>query len=122
MGRRGSAMMSYKREINSCLSKACSRGDRTSYLEASPYKADGGQKVGKMPGSVGLAQLRALGHPESPIRAIRSKCLDCSGGVTSEIRKCVAVDCALWPFRTGSNPFHGKKEVASQLGPNRKNQ
>jgi hypothetical protein len=89
--------------------------DRATYLEVSPYEADGGQKVGKLPGSVRLEQLRALGHPESPIRAIRSKCLDCSGGASSEIRKCVAVTCALWPLRMGSNPFHGKKEASTNL-------
>jgi hypothetical protein len=87
------------------------RIDRTPYLEVSCNEADGGQKVGKLPGSVGLEPLRALGHPESPIRAIRSKCLDCSAGVVSEIRKCVAVTCPLWPFRMGSNPFHGKKGI-----------
>jgi hypothetical protein len=83
--------------------------DRTPFLEVSPYEADGGQKVGKLPGSVELSTLRQLGHPESPIRAIRANCLDCSGGVASEVRKCVAVTCPLWPLRMGSNPFHGKK-------------
>ena len=83
--------------------------NRTPYLEVSPYEADGGQKVGKLPGSVGLEQLRALGHPESPIRAIRAKCLDCCCGAASEVRKCVNVTCPLWPLRMGSNPFHGKK-------------
>jgi hypothetical protein len=89
--------------------------DRTQYLEISPYEVDGGQKVGKLPRSLGLGQLRALGQPESPIRAIRSKCLDCSAGVVSEVRKCVAVTCALWPFRMGSNPFHGKKGFATNI-------
>jgi hypothetical protein len=83
--------------------------DRELFLEVSPIKVDGGQKVGKLPGSVAVNHLRVLGHPESPIRAIRSKCLDCSGGVASEVRKCVAVTCSLWPFRMGLNPFHGKK-------------
>jgi hypothetical protein len=83
--------------------------DHSLFLEVSPHEADGGQKVGKLPGSVGLEQLGALGHPESPIRAIRSKCLDCSGGVASEVRKCVDVTCSLWPLRMGTNPFHGKK-------------
>ena len=86
--------------------------DRTPYLEVSPHHADGGQKVGKLPAFIDLEQLWVLGHPESPIRAIRSKCLDCSGGVPSEVRKCVAATCALWPFRMGSNPFHGKKAPA----------
>jgi hypothetical protein len=36
---------------------------------------------------------------------IRAKCLDCSAGQADEVRKCVAVTCALWPYRMGSNPF-----------------
>jgi hypothetical protein len=82
--------------------------DRDTYLETSAAKADAGFKVGKLPGSIDLRDLRALGHPESPIKAIRSKCLDCSAGNDAEVRKCVAIGCALWPFRMGVNPFYGK--------------
>jgi hypothetical protein len=85
--------------------------DRDAYLEPSPIKADNGEKVGKAPGEISLRDLRALGHPESPIRAIRAKCLDCSSGSDAEARKCVAVKCALWPFRMGVNPFWGKSEA-----------
>lgn len=67
-----------------------------------------GEKVGKLPAFIGMKALKALGHPESPIRAIRAKCLDCSGGHQSEVRKCVAYRCALWPMRMGVNPFHGR--------------
>lgn len=79
--------------------------NRARYLEPSPVAADGGQQVGKMPGSIVRDDLGALGHPESPIRAIRAKCIDCSGGAATEARKCVAIGCALWPFRMASNPF-----------------
>jgi hypothetical protein len=79
------------------------------YLEVSSIEADDGKKVGKLPGSIELDRLRALGHPESPIKAIRSKCMDCCGGAASEVRKCVAVACSLWPYRMGRNPFHGKR-------------
>jgi hypothetical protein len=82
--------------------------DRTTYLESSQIKADNGEKVGRLPGEISLADLRALGHPESPIKAIRAKCLDCSGGSEGEARKCVAFNCALWPLRMGVNPFYGK--------------
>ena len=87
--------------------------DRSPFLEVSPIEADGGKKVGKLPGSIALPQLRALGHPESPIKSIRAKCLDCSGGVASEVRKCVAFTCPLWPFRMGVNPYFGKKGRAA---------
>jgi hypothetical protein len=80
------------------------------YLEPSPILADGGAQVGKLPGSIPLHDLRDLGHPESPIKAIRAKCLDCSGGNDAEVRKCVATGCALWPFRMGVNPFYGRAQ------------
>lgn len=75
------------------------------YLETSPIRADGGATVGKLPASIPQHDLRDLGHPESPIRAIRAKCVDCSGGVATEARKCVFTGCALWPYRMGANPF-----------------
>lgn len=82
--------------------------DRYLYLEPSPYEADGGEKVGINPSSIGKDALRALGSPTSPISAIRAKCIDCSGGNAAEARKCVAITCALWPFRMGRNPFHAR--------------
>lgn len=78
------------------------------YLESSPTRAGGSEKVGKLPASIELHDLRLLGHPVSPIRAIRAKCIDCSGGNAAEARKCVAFRCPLWAFRMGFNPFHGK--------------
>lgn len=79
------------------------------YLEQSAATADAGAQVGKLPGFLSLHDLRGLGRPESPIKAIRAKCLDCSGGVPSEVRKCVVVRCPLWPFRMGVSPFHGRR-------------
>lgn len=78
----------------------------TAYTGPSPYKEDDGQEVGLDPRSIPKSDLGALGGPKSPIRAIRAKCLDCSGGNASEVRKCPAFDCALWPFRMGTNVFH----------------
>ena len=34
-----------------------------------------------------------------PLEAIRRKCLDCSSYQPSEVRRCEAVKCPLWPFR-----------------------
>ena len=39
----------------------------------------------------------------SMARAIRSKCLDCSGS-TGEVVRCVVTDCPLWEFRFGKRP------------------
>ena len=47
------------------------------------------------------------GHqPQSPLKAIRKKCRDCSGGSLVEVRRCEAVFCVLWPFRAGRHPWH----------------
>jgi hypothetical protein len=78
------------------------------YLEPSPIRVDGGFQVGRLPGSIELRDLRDLGHPTSPLRAIRAKCVDCSGGNEAEARKCVAYRCSLWAFRMGHNPFFGR--------------
>lgn len=35
-------------------------------------------------------------------QAIKAKCLDCSGGIRAEIRRCPVTNCPLWPFRMGA--------------------
>jgi hypothetical protein len=57
------------------------------------------------------AVAREAGHkPQSPLRAIRDKCLDCSCYQVSEVRRCEAVKCPLWPFRAGRHPWWGEGE------------
>ena len=38
------------------------------------------------------------------LRAIRTKCLDCSGDQPQEVRLCPAYTCALHPYRMGKDP------------------
>jgi hypothetical protein len=40
----------------------------------------------------------------SPMKAIREKCIECSGGYKREVVLCVVPECALFVFRRGSNP------------------
>jgi hypothetical protein len=69
------------------------------------YGVDG-QLIGMDPAELGPAGLRALGHARmSPLDALRERCIDCCAGSKSEVRKCVAVACASWPFRLGHNPW-----------------
>ena len=42
---------------------------------------------------------------KNPVKAIRLKCLDCSGGSSAEVAQCSITGCALYPFRLGRNPF-----------------
>ena len=40
----------------------------------------------------------------TPIKAIRAKCLDCSGFQPSEVRNCYITECPIFPYRMGKNP------------------
>ena len=65
--------------------------------------------VGKNPLFLEGAQLEAGGiERTTPLRAIRSRCIDCCAGNKAEVRRCVAVKCALWHLRMGTNPFQSR--------------
>lgn len=51
---------------------------------------------------------------KSPLKAIRAKCLDCSGDYINEVRECPITDCPLYPFRMGKNPFRKGKEMTEE--------
>ncbi len=41
---------------------------------------------------------------QTPLKAIRAKCIDCCCGQRAEVRRCQLTACPLWPFRLGKNP------------------
>jgi hypothetical protein len=88
--------------------------DQTSLLEISADKTDGGELVGRRPSDVSSGFLSLNFRARNPLKALREKCLDCCCANAAEVRKCVAVDCALWPFRMGTNPFRKKRELAPE--------
>jgi len=49
---------------------------------------------------------------QAPLKALRAKCLDCSGGSRSEVKHCPVTDCPLYPFRLGKNPFRQKRVLS----------
>ena len=58
------------------------------------------------PEKLGEETLNQLGHHKKPVlNAIRAKCFDCVGNSYTEVRKCVSVNCSLWVYRLGKNPF-----------------
>lgn len=58
-------------------------------------------------------KLTALGHKPTPVlKAIRAKCLDCSGGSRAEVADCHVHNCALYSFRLGSNPWRAEASTA----------
>jgi hypothetical protein len=42
--------------------------------------------------------------PDSPIKAIRRKCMECTSGQRQLIKYCTAFDCQLWFHRMGKRP------------------
>jgi hypothetical protein len=40
----------------------------------------------------------------TPIQAMRAKCLECCSGSAKEVKLCPIPDCALYPYRFGTNP------------------
>ncbi|UNC92415.1 hypothetical protein [Candidatus Contubernalis alkaliaceticus] len=46
----------------------------------------------------------------TPIKSIRAKCVDCSGGSFAEVRECPIKDCALYPYRFGKRPGTVEKQ------------
>lgn len=84
--------------------------NRFSLLDAEWENDPGGKfATGKNPLLLGADELKEAGLLKStPLKAIRARCRDCCGEQASEVRKCVAIDCPLWPFRMGGNPFQRK--------------
>ena len=84
--------------------------DENTYIKPSPILSDNGEKIGVASEFLSFRQLEALGHPKSPLKAIRANCIDCCGGSLSEVRKCTVFRCPVWPMRDGLNPFHAQSK------------
>ena len=41
---------------------------------------------------------------DTPVKAIREKCLDCCCGSHKEVRQCTVINCAIYPYRLGRRP------------------
>ena len=50
----------------------------------------------------------------TPIKAIRAKCIDCSGDSAAEVRACELDDCPLHPYRMGRNPNCKGRELTEE--------
>lgn len=63
-----------------------------------------GQKKGRE--YMAKSQNIVMRNVEAPsmARAIKEKCLDCSGGGSAEVRDCTVINCPLFPYRFGKKP------------------
>jgi len=49
---------------------------------------------------------------QTPLQAIRAKCIECSGDQKAEVRFCPMTDCPLYPFRMKRNPNYKGRKVS----------
>lgn len=72
-------------------------------------------RLGKRPAKDAVYEGPAL----TPIKAIRARCLDCSGGSAHDVKNCFLAGCALQPYRLGKNPNISaeSREKARQRSP-----
>ena len=72
-----------------------------------------GHDIGRDPRRMTGDELAALGHQRmGPLKALRLRCIDCSGGSANEVRLCTAIQCPAWPFRMGENPWRAPASEA----------
>lgn len=56
---------------------------------------------------------------DTPVKAIRKKCLDCSCFQPKEVRECTVISCSLYPYRMGTRPSETTiKSIKSFFGEN----
>ena len=48
---------------------------------------------------------------ETPVKAMRKKCIDCCNGQYEEIRNCTVINCALYAYRMGRRPDTATKDA-----------
>ena len=82
-------------------------------------KLPSGETEGLEPRGMPRSLLAEIGHSQMPLlKVIRAKCLDCSNNA-SEVRHCTAIDCSLWPYRMGINPFRAERSEAQKAAANK---
>jgi hypothetical protein len=91
------------------------RERRRQYRDRLAVKDPDGGTAGVAPRDLPRALITEVHTPSPLLDVMREKCLDCSCYQPSEIAKCTAVACSLWPYRMGANPFSNRKGNASAL-------
>jgi len=51
----------------------------------------------------------------TPLKAIRAKCMNCSGNQLGELWNCPVVDCPLYEYRTGHRPLADDEDEKTLL-------
>lgn len=54
-----------------------------------------------------------MANLQNPVKAIHAFCTECIGSVR-DIPKCPSKGCALYPFRTGKNPYRAERRLTEE--------
>jgi len=57
---------------------------------------------GRLQAKAKVSRNRRCGELQTPLKTIRSKCLDCCNGSSKEVALCPVTSCPLWPYRFGT--------------------
>lgn len=92
-----------KKEVRLCPTKDCvfwlyRRGHRPNIVELMEWYRYHYDKVA----IISEDKIRELIN--TPVKAIRKKCLNCSGWEYKEVRECTENDCPIHPYRMGKRP------------------
>lgn len=52
---------------------------------------------------------------DTPVKAIRKKCLDCCNDSHKEVNKCTVIKCAIYPYRFGRRPSKAIVDTLKQF-------
>ena len=50
----------------------------------------------------------------SPLKAIKAFCVDCMGGQVTYVKDCTSINCPLYEFRFGKNPYNTRQLTDEQ--------
>lgn len=50
----------------------------------------------------------------NPVKAIREFCLECCGDSSVAVKECSSINCPLYRFRFGKNPYRTKREMSEE--------
>lgn len=95
------------KEVDLCPAKGCSLwAFRFGRRPDDDAKADQAW-ITLHPAEDGISGADFHGKGASALKAIRRRCVDCSGGSRQEVQGCKSTACDLWQFRLGKNPNFG---------------
>jgi hypothetical protein len=103
-------------EVRNCADKSCPLWAYRFGRKPSPQETDESQDTLMAPEEIAVTVGDFLARGGTGLKAIKRRCLDCSGFLKGAVRTCHRTTCPLYPFRFGKNPnrtLSGSKREAA---------